>query len=228
METTTIIGVGVVAILAFTNHEAAHAFAADRCGDPTPRAMGRVTLNPIPHIHPIFTLAIPLVLILSGAPFIFGGARPVSFMPHNFRKPQRDFALVAAVGPLSNLLMAFLCAGLLSVLIHTGAFVEASLGTTILAFGVYVNALLFVFNLIPIPPLDGSKIVLPYLKGQGLEVYRQLEKYGFFILLALLMVPSLGFGHLLWFGITELTLLISDVMGVQGPTVKGLGRFLSG
>ncbi|MGH9144019.1 MAG: site-2 protease family protein, partial [Vicinamibacterales bacterium] len=155
MNLVTVVGVIVVAIVSITSHEAAHGFVADRLGDPTAREHGRLTLNPIAHIDLFFTILLPLILILSRAGFIFGGAKPVPVTVSRLRRPRRDWALVGAAGPAMNVLIAVGLTGVLSVGTHLGLADPSSSLAEILALGIFLNALLAVFNLIPIPPLDG-------------------------------------------------------------------------
>lgn len=160
---------------------------ADRLGDPTARELGRLTLNPIPHIDLFFTILLPAFLILSGSHFIFGGAKPVPVEVSRLRNPRRDWALVGVAGPLSNLLIAVLLSALLAVFAHTGLFARSSIGTEILVVGIFVNVLLMTFNLIPIPPLDGSRVMQYFLSREALAVYRQLEQFGLVIILLLVL-----------------------------------------
>ena len=194
MDTFTLIGSVMIAILAITTHEAAHAWVADRLGDPTARLRGRVTLNPVPHIDPIMTIGLPALSLAMGSPFIFGGARPVPVDMRYFKNPKRDFALVAIAGPLSNLIQAMLWAGLLSILLHTEVWPDPeSRGVQVLVMGIFINVLLAIFNLIPLPPLDGSRIVMYFLRGEALRSYVQLERFGLFLILALVFYVD-GFG----------------------------------
>jgi len=191
MNPITIVGIVVVAIVSITSHEAAHGFVADRFGDATARERGRLTLNPLPHIDLFFTILLPLFLVLSGSGFIFGGAKPVPVNVARLRHPRRDWALVGAAGPGMNVLIALLLAALLSVSTHLGLADATSSLTEILSVGIFLNALLAVFNLIPIPPLDGSRVVQYFLSGEGLDVYRRLEQFGLLIILGLLfLVPQ--------------------------------------
>jgi len=191
MDLLTMTGVAVVAIVSITSHEAAHGFIADRLGDSTARDQGRLTLNPIPHIDPFFTILLPLFLILSGSGFIFGGAKPVPVNVARLRQPRRDWALVGAAGPLMNVLIAVGLAALLSVLTQLGLAQADSSLTRILAVGIFLNALLAIFNLIPIPPLDGSRVLQYFISGEALVLYRRLEQFGLFIILAMLfLVPA--------------------------------------
>ncbi|MCX7116606.1 MAG: site-2 protease family protein [Legionellales bacterium] len=184
-------------LLAITLHEAAHAFVASRCGDSTARALGRLSINPIRHIDPIGTLVVPLLIgVLSQFQFIFGWAKPVPIDWHNLRKPRRDMALVAAAGPLSNVIMAliwgacFKCATLL----HPET---SSLSLFVLLTaqaGILINLVLAILNLIPLPPLDGSRIISAMLSPKQAQHYQKIERFGFLILMVLLLT-----GVLSWF-----------------------------
>lgn len=220
-----ILGGVAVAVLGLTVHEAAHALAADRLGDPTPRLTGRLTLNPVPHIDLFLTIILPGLLLISGSPFLFGGAKPVLVQPHYFRNPSRDMALVAAAGPLSNLVQAFLWALVLNLFLRFGIWDADARGIFILQIGITLNLVLMLFNLFPIPPLDGSRIVAHFLKGEARRSYMQLERYGIFILLGIIFfVPGFHtvlLGSLQWCGD-----LIADIAGVPAgvpwwPVVQG-------
>ncbi len=174
-------------------HEAAHAWAALRCGDPTGRDLGRISLNPIVHVDPMMTVVLPAVLYLtSGGRMIFGGAKPVPVNFHALRHPYRDMALVAFAGPFTNFLLVIVFALLHRVLVdRLGVWPRSALGSQVLDGAVDFNLLLAVFNLVPIPPLDGSRI-MTWLLPQGLrEPYQGLERIGLFLVVALvLFVPS--------------------------------------
>jgi Zn-dependent protease len=145
-----------------TVHELCHALAADYFGDNTPRFNNRLTLNPIPHIDPIWTILMPVgLLFLSGGAFAFGGAKPVSMNPANFRHPERDFTIAAAVGPLSNFVLAGICIIVTIVIERFGGLNEGVYMAMYLFY--FTNIILGGFNLIPIPPLDGSRILRYYL-----------------------------------------------------------------
>jgi Zn-dependent protease len=192
MHAVTVIGVVGLAVVSITTHEAAHGFVADRLGDPTARERGRLTLNPIPHIDLFFTIVLPLALILSRSGFIFGGAKPVPVDFSRLRHPRRDWALVGAAGPASNVLIAIGLAAVLSAATLTGLADASSSLTEILAIGIFLNALLAVFNLIPIPPLDGSRVAQYFLTGEALALYRRLDRFGLLLILAVvLFVPQL-------------------------------------
>ena len=165
-------------LVAVTVHELAHALVADRLGDPTARRLGRITINPLPHIDPLGALA----FVLAG----FGWAKPVPVNAHNFRRPVRDMAWVAAAGPMSNFLTAFVALVAVRLLGHAGSappFVAEPLGGVLVMVYVF-NLVLGVFNLIPLPPLDGGHF-LPYLLPRAGSFIHQLEQAGPFLLLLL-------------------------------------------
>ena len=192
MNAVTVMGVVGLAVVSITTHEAAHGFVADRLGDPTARERGRLTLNPIPHIDLFFTIVLPLFLILSRSGFIFGGAKPVPVDLSRLRHPRRDWALVGAAGPASNVLIAIGLAAVLSAATLTGLADASSSLTEILAIGIFLNALLAVFNLIPIPPLDGSRVAQYFLTGEALALYGRLDRLGLLLILAVVFfVPQL-------------------------------------
>ncbi|MGH2537674.1 MAG: site-2 protease family protein [Candidatus Promineifilaceae bacterium] len=184
LDIPTIIARAIVLLFAFTFHELAHALTADRLGDPTPRRMGRLTLNPLAHLDPLGTL----LLLVSG----FGWAKPVMVVPGNLRgNPRTSMALVAAAGPVSNLVMASLGAiplrlDLLKLEPGLGNILPAP--AELLFTFVWINLILAFFNLIPIPPLDGYRILsnlLPYEMAEGL---RPLEQFGFLILMVVVFL----------------------------------------
>jgi Zn-dependent protease len=180
------IGFGVL-LISLTIHEAAHAWTADRLGDPTARRLGRVSLNPAVHVDPIGTLLLPLLAAISHLPLI-GWAKPVPVATRNLRHPRRDFMLVAAAGPISNLLQAFVAAALLRVAITSvnGPGTAASALFTALSLAVEINLLLAFFNLIPVPPLDGGNVMLGLLPPRLAMVYGGIRQWGFLVLYALL------------------------------------------
>jgi len=188
MDAITVAGLIAVVIPSITSHEAAHGLVAEHLGDPTARRLGRLTLNPIAHIDPFFTILLPAFLILSGSGFILGGAKPVPVDVSRLRKPRRDWALVGVAGPLTNILIALLFSAVLSVCIHTGLLARSSRGMEVLAVGIFVNVLLGIFNLIPIPPLDGSRVVQYFLSSQALAAYRRLEQFGLIVVVFLVLV----------------------------------------
>lgn len=221
------VGVAVVAVFSITSHEAAHGFIADRLGDPTARTRGRLTLNPIPHIDPFFTILLPAFLILSGSGFIFGGAKPVPVNVSRLRNPRRDWALVGAAGPVMNILIAFGLTALLSTVIHFHLANSDSSLTQVLAIGIFLNVLLAIFNLIPIPPLDGSRVLQFFIKGETLALYHRLERFGLLIILALLfLVPQVPI--LLAVIIFDVVEFITSLFGVWTDVEALLRQLLFG
>jgi Zn-dependent protease len=174
-----------VLLLSLTIHEAAHAWTADKLGDPTARMLGRVSLNPLVHIDWIGTVLLPIIAIISHLPLI-GWAKPVPVNVGRLRHHRRDFMIVAAAGPISNLLQAVLAAVVLR-LIWDGTTEQApGVVVTVLFFALQINLLLAFFNLIPVPPLDGGNVMLGLLPPGLAAPYSQLRQYGFIILYALM------------------------------------------
>jgi Zn-dependent protease len=177
-------------------HEAAHAWAADRLGDPTARHLGRLSLNPAVHVDPIGTLIFPLIAMLTNVPLI-GWAKPVPVDPRHLRHPKRDFALIAAAGPASNLIMAIIGAVVFAILPHAAPgdiaarAIIGPLDTLVLEF-IQLNVLLAVFNMIPVPPLDGGNVLIGVLPHAGARVVELLRPYGFMILYALMLTGFLS------------------------------------
>ena len=192
--TITII-LGVLKVLAFVPaiviHECAHGFAAAKLGDPTARNAGRLSLNPLRHVDPFGTVLLPGLLILSNAGFVFGYAKPVPYNPRYFKDVRKGEVIVGLAGPASNLLMSLAGAAIAwGSLQLFGLSQELALYTWY--FGCYfcsVNLCLAFFNLLPIPPLDGSSIVAPLLSDRALEVYYQVQRYGMFILMLFVFLP---------------------------------------
>ena len=181
-------------LFAITVHEVAHGWMASKLGDKTAMIMGRLTLNPIKHIDLIGTILVPMVLLFLGG-FIFGWAKPVPVTYANLNNPKRDMALVAAAGPMSNLLMAIIWAliGKLGASLFGMGFSWALAILYMGQAGILINLVLMVLNLIPIPPLDGSRIVTAFLSNKASCNYNRLEPYGFIILLILLMTGILSY-----------------------------------
>jgi Zn-dependent protease len=179
-----------ILIMSIVIHEVAHGYAADSLGDPTARYAGRLTLNPIKHLDPIGSLVVPVSLyFLTG--FVFGWAKPVPFNPYNLRDQRWGEALIAGAGPASNILIALI----FSALIRIGLAYEMISGPflEIAFFAVYINIILALFNMIPVPPLDGSKILFSVLPYQFQQVRPFLEQYGMLIVLFLVFVVGLSF-----------------------------------
>ena len=177
-------------------HEIAHGFVAYRLGDPTASRMGRLSFNPIVHVDLFGTIILPAILLMTKSPFLFAWAKPVPVNPAYFRNPRKGMMLVAMAGPAANLAIAVV----LSVVLHlSSSFLPAFLAKTF-AWVSLINIMLMVFNLIPIPPLDGSRIVARFLKGRALWHYMKLERYGMFIVFGLLflgvistiLLPAMG------------------------------------
>ncbi len=191
-------------VLSVILHEVTHGWVAEKLGDPTARNAGRLTLNPIRHIDLFWTIIMPLLLILSKAGTIVGGAKPVPINPYNFKNPKRDMALSSLAGPGMNLTLAVLFAFLLRVILPgIENFVPARLWESaalpialMLGSGVMINVALAVFNMIPIPPLDGSRILYWLLPDKQAAYFYRLEPFGIFILIALLSFGILG--TMLW------------------------------
>lgn len=197
-------------VLAVVLHEVAHGWVADRLGDDTARWMGRLTLNPAKHIDPIGTVIIPLALLIMGSPFLFGYAKPV---PINFRKlrnPKRDMVWVAMAGPATNVLLALASTLLLWLTIHMPpalGWVAGPLSMMCQA-SIIINMVLCIFNLLPLPPLDGGRVAVGLLPGPAAYRLSRLEPYGFLIIVLLLVAGLL--------------------QSVIGPLVMGSVRFLIG
>ncbi len=188
------IALGVL-LFSLTIHEAAHAWSADRLGDPTARLLGRISLNPAVHIDPIGTLLLPLIAFVSGAPII-GWAKPVPVNVANLPRGRRDFLLVAAAGPASNILLAVAAAVLLRALPSSGD--VAAVGglaeplRAMLGWMLRLNLLLALFNMIPIPPLDGGNVLAGLLPGGMAHAFDRLRPFGFVMLYGLLLTGMLG------------------------------------
>ena len=181
-------------LFAITVHEVAHGWVARYLGDPTAMMLGRLTLNPIKHIDPVGTVLVPAALVLLGG-VIFGWAKPVPITVENLRSPKRDMAFVAVAGPLSNLLMALLWALVMKIalLIAPAAPALAMPLTYMGVAGITINAILLVLNLLPVPPLDGSRVVSSLLPDPVAWKFNRLEPYGLIILLALMVFGILGY-----------------------------------
>ena len=185
----------VAVILGIVVHESAHALAAYALGDPTARSRGRFSLNPLNHIDPFGTVLLPLLLMLAGGP-VYAYAKPVPVYLGNLRHPERDEVLVALAGPVSNVLLAAVFAALYGALraaVIAGA-LPLEIAYTLSGFlitALVTNLSLAFFNLIPLPPLDGSTIIVPFLKGEALRTYRRIQAYAMPILIVVLYLrPS--------------------------------------
>ena len=176
----------LVLVLSLSVHEAAHAWTATRLGDPTARLLGRLTINPLAHIDWIGTVLFPLLAMYSGLPLI-GWAKPVPVNLHNLRAPRRDFAMVAAAGPLSNLLIAGSAAVLLTVMTKQSSFAVPPAVTNALVMAVLLNVLLAVFNMIPVPPLDGGNVLAGMVPEEAARLVDRVRPYGMFVLYGLML-----------------------------------------
>ncbi|MGH7501585.1 MAG: site-2 protease family protein [Longimicrobiales bacterium] len=187
-----------VLLFSFVIHEWAHAWVADREGDPTPRQMGRLTLNPIPHIDLFGTLIVPAMLVGSGSGFLIGWAKPVQVVPSNFRHFRRGDILVSLAGVMSNFVLGIACTLALIGLVYLTRAVPsiAVAGPTLermLETGIRLNFVLAVFNLLPIPPLDGSRLIYHLLPRSMAEQYRRLERWGVLVFVLLLLSGAITY-----------------------------------
>jgi len=209
-------------ILAITLHEAAHGWAASKLGDPTARLMGRVTLNPLAHIDPFGTLILPALLLIIKAPFLFGYAKPVPVNFSRLNNPRRDMALVALAGPASNVLLATVAALLAHVVDWAPAMASEWLADN-LSNMFWLNLVLAVFNMLPIPPLDGGRILVSILPDRLAWKVARLERAGLFVVIAVLfllpfMAAQLGVtldvaGTLIWTPVEMLASVIKTITG---------------
>jgi Zn-dependent protease len=203
-EFSTIQKIAVMAlplVFAIVFHEVAHGWVANRLGDPTARDLGRLTLNPISHIDLFGTIIMPLMLfVVTDGRMLFGYAKPVPINPNNFRDPKKGMALSSLAGPGVNIVMAVIFSFFLRVVMAglEGSIPEpawswfATPVTLMLGYGIIINVVLAVLNMIPIPPLDGSRVVYWLLPARQAAVYYRLEPYGTFILMGLIMLGVLG------------------------------------
>ncbi|MBI4080796.1 MAG: site-2 protease family protein [Candidatus Levybacteria bacterium] len=205
-----------LAILVFSAilHEIAHGYVADRFGDPTARLMGRLTLNPIPHLDPFMSIILPLLLAFTGSPIILGGAKPVPVDPFNLKDGRKDIALVSLAGPMTNLILAVIASLFAHVLfpgMSLGSIERLSVPGFLLSTIIRMNILLTILNLLPIPPLDGSKIFSLILPDREARTYLSLGNLGPMLLLFLFFFPLGPFS--LVNIITELSLFTLKLLG---------------
>ena len=181
----------VILIFSAILHEIAHGFVAERLGDPTARLAGRLTLDPRKHIDPLMSIALPLILLISGSPIIIGAAKPVPVDPFNLRDGRKDMALVSLAGPLTNVLIAIAASLILKIIPNSSDLILENI--------VRLNLLLAIFNLIPIPPLDGSKIFALVLPEKLANAFLSLGSIGIFIIFFLLLSGGeLSLGRLIY------------------------------
>ena len=194
-------------IFAITLHEAAHAYAAQRLGDPTAAMLGRVTLNPLTHIDPVGTILLPLLLYFStSGAFLFGYAKPVPVRFDQLRHPKRDMVWVALAGPGANLIQALLWGVLLYLLAGSG--VTERFFVEMCKAGMLTNVVMFAFNLFPLPPLDGGRILVGLLPWRQAVLFSRIEPYGFFIVMALVITGVIS------------SLWMQPLMGVTFDLIK--------
>lgn len=213
----------VPVLLAITVHEVSHGFVARYYGDTTAYMLGRLTLNPVKHIDPLGTILVPAIMLLLPGSFVFGWAKPVPVSFNNLRNPLRDMGVVAAAGPLSNLTMAFLWALLARLsmgLLKDGyLFFEPLLLMSIA--GIYINIILMVLNLLPLPPLDGGRVLAGVLPSRMAMKFSRIEPYGFMILIALLVTGALG-----WILFPLISLVLFVVLPVSGFAPQGFWQII--
>ncbi|MEJ2257731.1 MAG: site-2 protease family protein [Woeseiaceae bacterium] len=226
VDVLTIIGIAAVVIPSITSHEAAHGFAADYFGDSTARSMGRLTLNPIPHIDPLFTILMPGMLLLLGSPILFGGAKPVPVNVSRLRHPRRDWAIVGAAGPLTNLVLALVFSAAVALLSRGFDLPPDAVVIQALSIGIYFNLLLFLFNLIPIPPLDGSRVLQYFLSPPALAAYQRFERFGLLVIFGLLLLFPATLA-VLGSALREVTYLVTTLFGAT-PVVEAALQALFG
>ena len=194
-----IVGFGAIFVMSVVLHEIGHGLVAYLCGDPTAKLMGRLSLNPIRHIDPVFTLLMPALFIWLKLP-VLGGAKPVPVNPYHFRHPVRDDRLVSAAGIVVNIVIAWALAMLLHLLLWLGVLTWDSPHTIVLGMGVISNLVLFTFNLMPIPPLDGSHLLRSFLPWSARDVFDRMDRFGMMILYAVLFLTPI---HVLIFWIIK-------------------------
>jgi Zn-dependent protease len=192
----------LIIFFSITLHEYFHGWTAYKLGDPTPKISGRLSLNPLSHIDFFGTIILPfLLLVMSRGAFSFGYAKPVPINPYHFKRPKRDFMLVGLAGPLANISIALILAFFLKL---------TSLFYDVIVWGIVINLILGFFNLLPIPPLDGSKVVAYFLPSRFYFNFLRLEMVGFIIIIFLIMI-----GFFEWF-ILPLIKIALSLLGIEG------------
>lgn len=188
----------VVILLSMTVHEAMHAFMGYFLGDNTAKIEGRLTLNPLKHIDPFMTILLPLTMALLGGP-VFGGAKPVPFNPSRVRYGEWGAAMVALAGPLTNLFIAFFAFGIgvLMGVVSNGGLVASSFLGSVIAMTVSVNLGFFVFNMLPVPPLDGSRLLYALAPESARRLMEQIEQYGTLVVFLLVVLFSSAIGRVM-------------------------------
>jgi Zn-dependent protease len=232
----TISYMGLPLLFAMVLHEYAHGWVADRCGDPTAKLQGRLTMNPLAHIDPFGTIILPLLCLLMPGGFLLGWAKPVPIDPRNMGRPRRDMALVAAAGPAMNLALAVGSALLFALLLSIDPTMGGSPSkaedtssmwhqmflqpiATMSVFSVVINVLLMLFNLLPLPPLDGGRILTSLLPDHAAMALRRVEPYGMFILMGLIILdPQIHVIHTITSTLTNSlsNSILSTAIGLGG------------
>jgi len=199
-------------------HEVSHGYVAERLGDPTARMLGRLTINPLPHIDRIGTVLVPLILLLTHSPILFGWAKPVPITVENFRNPRRDMAISAAAGPVTNIILGIISAILLRMVIIAGNMATGDMAVAVLdplelmlKASIQWNVLLAVFNMIPILPLDGGRVLYSLLPPTLSYSFSRLEPYGLIIMIALWYLHILD--YLVWPPAAMLLNLLRSISG---------------
>ena len=190
--------------LAVIIHEYAHGWVAWKLGDPTAKAAGRLTLNPLAHIDPVGTIFLPLMLLVMHSPVVFGWAKPIPVNFHSLKNPKKDMVWVGLAGPAANIIFALLLAFILKFFTLTGSHLFVAL----LSSGIIINLVLAVFNMLPIPPLDGSRVMMGLLPRDLAMRYATLERYGFIIIFGLLFLGIIG--SVIW----PLVMFLAQLLGV--------------
>ena len=198
----------LVLLFSVVAHEVSHGYMAQHLGDPTARLAGRLTLNPVSHIDPVGSILVPIVTALLPGSFIFGWAKPVPYNPYNLRDQRWGDAKVALAGPLTNIGIAVIFA----ILLRLGGDFFAGPMAALMHLIIFINIILAFFNLVPIPPLDGSKVLFAFLPTEWSRVQDFLERYGFFILLILVfLIPRILYS------------LVAPVVGFLLGLITGIG-----
>lgn len=198
MSVVSIVMIFTIILLSMTIHEAMHAFMGYFLGDNTAKIEGRLTLNPLKHIDPFMTILLPLIMALLGGP-VFGGAKPVPFNPNRVRYGEWGAAMVALAGPLTNLFIAFLAFGIgaLMGVVSNGGLVASSFLGSVIAMTVSVNLGFFVFNMLPVPPLDGSRLLYALAPESARRLMEQIEQYGTLVVFLLVVLFSSAIGRVM-------------------------------
>ncbi len=180
-------------LFAITIHEVAHGWVANMLGDKTAKMLGRLSLNPIKHIDPIGTIVVPIAMVVLQTGFVFGWAKPVPVSTRNLKSPRKDMAIIAAAGPISNLIMAVFWVFIFKL--GSSVISDQAIAQGIMDMGragIIINLILFIFNLFPIPPLDGSKVLAGFLPQPLANLMDKIEPYGLFIVLGLVYLGVLN------------------------------------